>query len=346
MNTPELSIIIPVYQANSFLRACIESILSQDFQEYELLLIDDGSDDGGEQICDEYAGKDARIFTFHQKNQGVSAARNLGLCHARGEYICFVDADDSLEHTLLSQCMTAVKETSADLLHHGMTEHLWRNGTIINSVSRFQMPFEGFCDLPKLKELVITHYTELSVHVFNYIFKKQVIHELRFEEYLSYSEDTIFVNQALAAVKNCYFLDTFGYQYNARTGSAAHRWQPEILTCYEKTFDTIQNLLKKWDVSNTDNDHVMGPEIMNAYSALLYNLCLPGCHLKLLQKRKLAQQARKTFQIKKYMKLYSTKNLRPLEKVIFLFVKLHMEGLLLFLGTRYERIVTNGDLQN
>ena len=55
MNTPELSIIIPVYQANSFLRACIESILSQDFQEYELLLIDDGSDDGGEQICDEYA---------------------------------------------------------------------------------------------------------------------------------------------------------------------------------------------------------------------------------------------------------------------------------------------------
>ena len=115
-----------------FLRACIESILSQDFQEYELLLIDDGSDDGGEQICDEYAGKDARIFTFHQKNQGVSADRNLGLCHARGEYICFVDADDSLEHTLLSQCMAAVKETSADLLHHGMTEHLWRNGTIIN----------------------------------------------------------------------------------------------------------------------------------------------------------------------------------------------------------------------
>ena len=127
MNTPESSIIIPVYQANRFLRASIESILRQDIQEYEILLIDEGTDDGGELICDEYAEKDNRIKTFHQKNQGVSAARNLGLCHARGEYICFVDADDSLEHTLLSQCMTAVKETSADLQHLGMTDHLWRN---------------------------------------------------------------------------------------------------------------------------------------------------------------------------------------------------------------------------
>lgn len=193
MNTPELSIIIPVYQAKSFLKNCVESILNQEYQDYELLLIDDGSTDGSEMICDEYANEDHRILVFHQPNKGVSAARNLGLDHARGEY-------------------------------------------------------------------------------------------------------------------NCFFSITYGYQYNARTGSAAYRWQPEMLTCYEKTFDAIRNLLRKFDVSNTEEDNVMRSEIINAYSSFLYNLCLPSCKLNLLQKRKLAQQARKKFQVKRYLKLYSTAN--------------------------------------
>ncbi len=89
MNTPELSIIVPVYQAKSFLKNCVESILNQEYQDYELLLIDDGSTDGSEMICDEYANEDHRILVFHQPNKGVSAARNLGLDHARGEYNCF-----------------------------------------------------------------------------------------------------------------------------------------------------------------------------------------------------------------------------------------------------------------
>ena len=105
-----------------------------------------------------------------------------------------------------------------------------------------------------------------------------------------------------------FFSITYGYQYNARTGSAAYRWQPEMLTCYEKTFDAIRNLLRKFDVSNTEEDNVMRSEIINAYSSFLYNLCLPSCKLNLLQKRKLAQQARKKFQVKRYLKLYSTAN--------------------------------------
>lgn len=346
MNTPELSIIVPVYQAKSFLKNCVESILNQEYQDYELLLIDDGSTDGSEMICDEYVNEDHRILVFHQPNKGVSAARNLGLNHARGEYICFVDADDSLEKDLLSQCMRALKESNADLLHHGMTKNIWKNDNIISSFPKYKIPFEGFCEHSKLKDLLIYHYPELSVHVFNYIFKKQTISTLRFEEDIPYSEDAIFVNQLLANVKNCFFSTTYGYQYNARTGFAAYRWQPEMLTCYEKTFDAIRNLLRKFDVSNTEEDNVMRSEIINAYSSFLYNLCLPSCKLNLLQKRKLAQQARKKFQVKRYLKLYSTVNSSLFDKAKLLYVRAHLESLLIFLGTIYERIVVNEGTKN
>lgn len=93
---PVITIIIPVYQAAKYLRQCLDSVLLQSFTDWELLLIDDGSNDGSEIICDEYAGRDARIHAFHQKNAGQSAARNFGLDHARGEYITMIDADDLL----------------------------------------------------------------------------------------------------------------------------------------------------------------------------------------------------------------------------------------------------------
>lgn len=346
MNSPELSIIVPVYQAEKFLKTCVESILDQDFQDFELLLIDDGSKDGSEKICNDYQKQDSRVLVFHQKNKGVSAARNLGLDHARGKYICFVDADDALEKNLLSQCMQALKESNADLLQHGMTKHVWKNNNMINSIPKYKVHVQGLCNQYRLKELIIHNYTELSRNVFNYIFKKNIIGEIKFNEKIPYSEDTIFVNQIWAIVKTCYFLNIYGYHYNARAGSAAYRWQPEMLTCYESTFDTIRNLLQKFDLSPKEEDSVMGTEIINAYSSFLYNLCLPSCELNLFQKRKLAQQFRKKFQVKRYWKLYSTANSSLFDKAKLLFVRVHLDGLLLFLGTIYERIVTNANVKN
>lgn len=86
---PLLSIIIPVYQAKKYLGKCIDSILNQSFLDFELILVDDGSNDGSERICDEYTRKDNRIKVIHQINQGVSGARNTGLKYASGEIYCF-----------------------------------------------------------------------------------------------------------------------------------------------------------------------------------------------------------------------------------------------------------------
>ena len=92
--TPKISVIVPVYNVEKYLPRCIDSILSQTFTDFELLLIDDGSPDNCGKICDEYAAKDSRVRVFHKPNGGVSSARNLGLDNARGEWIAFIDSDD------------------------------------------------------------------------------------------------------------------------------------------------------------------------------------------------------------------------------------------------------------
>lgn len=98
---PKISVIVPVYNVEKYLHRCIDSIFAQTFTGFELLLIDDGSKDKSGEICDEYARKDARVRVFHKANGGVSSARNVGLDNAKGEYICFCDADDWVDRIWL-----------------------------------------------------------------------------------------------------------------------------------------------------------------------------------------------------------------------------------------------------
>lgn len=104
-----LSIIIPVYQVETTLDRCIESILRQSFTDYEIILVDDGSTDGSGKICDEWKEREPRISVIHQSNRGLSAARNTGLELARGEYIAFVDSDDTLADNTLAEIMQGIE---------------------------------------------------------------------------------------------------------------------------------------------------------------------------------------------------------------------------------------------
>lgn len=100
-----ISIIIPVYNVEQFLRECLDSVLAQTMTDFEVLLVDDGSPDRAGEICDEYAARDARIRVFHTPNQGVCAARNLALDHAKGKYVYFIDSDDWIHPERLRQLL-------------------------------------------------------------------------------------------------------------------------------------------------------------------------------------------------------------------------------------------------
>ena len=109
---PKISVIVPVYNTAKYLNRCIDSILSQTFSDFELLLIDDGSTDNSGSICDEYVIQDSRVRVFHKENGGVSLARNLGVNEARGEWIAFIDADDWILDTYLATFVNYINKDS------------------------------------------------------------------------------------------------------------------------------------------------------------------------------------------------------------------------------------------
>ncbi len=106
---PQISVIVPVYKAEAYLHACVNSILSQTFGDFELILVDDGSPDACGTICDEYAAKDARVQVIHQENKGQAAARNRALSLAKGRFCCFVDADDLVHPQLLETLLAGLQ---------------------------------------------------------------------------------------------------------------------------------------------------------------------------------------------------------------------------------------------
>lgn len=110
----KISVIVPVYDVEAYLPRCVNSILSQSFTDFELILVDDGSPDNCGQICDEYAEKDNRVRVFHKQNGGVSSARNLGLYNARGEWITFIDSDDYVEVDYLKELMDTQQRYQVD----------------------------------------------------------------------------------------------------------------------------------------------------------------------------------------------------------------------------------------
>ena len=115
MNEACISVIIPVYRVEPYLRKCLDSVLGQTYRNLEVILVDDGSPDGCGSICDAYGARDPRVTVIHQENRGVSAARNTGVGAARGEYIAFVDADDWVEAEHIGYLLQLIRQETADI---------------------------------------------------------------------------------------------------------------------------------------------------------------------------------------------------------------------------------------
>lgn len=118
MNKPSVSIVTPVYNSQAFLDRCIQSVINQTFDNFELLLVDDGSSDNSRQICERYAERDSRIKYYHKENGGASSARNLALDNASGEYVLMLDSDDWIDPNCLEICYKTAKENNLDFLDY------------------------------------------------------------------------------------------------------------------------------------------------------------------------------------------------------------------------------------
>ena len=216
MNDTLISIIVPVYNAANYLSKCIESIVNQPYSRFEILLIDDGSKDESGAICDKYAEEDERIKAFHKDNGGVSSARNLGLSVAQGEYVMFVDADDSLESNALQTLAYKVAEKKYDIVIFEYS--LEYSGG--NLVPYIHPEIEG-----ELSVEQAIYYTITPVNRFccTKLYRRQILSGLLFNESIHLGEDTLFACQAMAKSKSAFFISKPLYCYFQSTGSATRK---------------------------------------------------------------------------------------------------------------------------
>lgn len=192
---PKISVIVPVYKAEKYLHRCVDSILAQAFTDFEVLLIDDGSPDRSGEICDGYAKKDSRVRVFHKENGGVSSARNLGLENAVGEWIWFVDSDDTVEANALNIINTYIENTDGRELcfYFGMNKIDGFKKEVIS-------PSEGTFFASEFMIRILS-YSVFTGPVL-YIYRRSSLSQLFFDTILEIGEDLCYHLQVMALNPN------------------------------------------------------------------------------------------------------------------------------------------------
>ena len=250
-----LSIVIPVYNVEDYLPRCLDSILSQKFSAFEVILVDDGSKDSSSEICDEYSAKDSRFRTLHKKNGGVSAARNSGLHLAKGEYVMFVDSDDALAPDSLSKMFEMTDNGTVDLVVGGFNSYLDTTLTDVygpdsSGVYKKERIYAFF-------DNAMNECGELFRGPWAKMYRRSIIAEnsISFNESLCYAEDKLFVYSYLSHIDSAAIVQYPVYEYYRRSGSLSwgkttERRAKQILDMLPHYFDIFKKLLMRYPDSD------------------------------------------------------------------------------------------------
>lgn len=244
-----VSIIVPIYKAEFVISRCIESLLKQTYENIEIILINDGSPDNSGQICEDFALKDSRVKIFHKENGGVSSARNYGIDLALGDYICFVDSDDTVSQYYVERFLKSINNFGAELAVSSfkiygfknckdilIENHLY-NTSNLRKEEKIGMLFDGIMFSP-----------------WNKIFLKSIIIEnrIRFDTDIHYSEDAVFVFEYLEHCNKIAFINDVLYNYDVSFSSnASNKYYPKMNRYLLKRFRAQLRLL---DIYSIDDD--------------------------------------------------------------------------------------------
>lgn len=247
---PTVSIIVPVYNAELYLRRCIDSILNQEYNDFELLLVNDGSTDSSGSICDEYAEKDSRIRIFHKGNSGVSDSRNLAISQAKGTYLQFLDSDDWITPDATKLFVRAAEETHCDMViadfYRVIGDRVSQKGDIEDDSVLTREDFASY-----MMENPADFYYGV---IWNKLYRREIIEkwELRMDKDISWCEDFMFNLEYIRYAETFYALKTPIYYYVKRKGS---------LVSQSATFaNTIKTKLMMFEYYNNFYKHILDEE--------------------------------------------------------------------------------------
>ena len=247
--TPQISIVMPAYNAEKYIERCIDSIITQTFQDFEIIIVNNGSVDSTKEICEELEKKDNRI-SFHdmgEENKGVSFARNIGIQKSTGEYISFVDADDILQADMLEVLWNQIQSTGA--LISGCSFFQWKKLDDISQKERAisEYPTKTY----SFKEYVAVGILNGDTRCWSKLYHRDCVKDCRFDETLSIGEDMLFLLSLLIkeGAENALIAITdypgYGYFWN-ETGAINRTFKPAYLDqikCWQKADELISQMI-------------------------------------------------------------------------------------------------------
>lgn len=228
-----ISVIVPVYNVASYLSQCLDSILSQDYEKLEVILIDDGSTDDSGAICDAYAAQDGRIRVIHQKNGGAAAAKNAGLRIASGEYLSFVDSDDYLERDVFGYMVEVLRKENADMAQFAFRD-CWRS----RSEDRVFYSGRSTVDSDEYFRRLLKDYS--CALLWNKLYRREIYEGIFFEEGHKI-DDEYFTYQGFLKDRKVVFDDRIIYNYRQRASSVMN--SPEAAR--QRLLDKLDSMHKR-----------------------------------------------------------------------------------------------------
>lgn len=274
---PTVSIIIPIYNVKTFISRGLKNILGQSYQDFEIILVDDGSTDGSSKLCDEWAKGDGRIRVFHKENCGAGSARNLGIERAKGKYIYFFDIDDLADNDLLEYCVKTMEDSSADMMVFSYRNLDLSIGqgyeTVLDDIT--------INDNIELRNIFIDQFVlKMNGFPWNKMYRKSFVdeHHLRFEDLLIQQDEVFnlgaypFVNKAVISSRVLYSY----YIYNK--GNTRSRFIANRFDIYKTVHQRIIALKEYWKIDDARFDGYLLRRLWNnTISGFLQNIKSSGC---------------------------------------------------------------------
>ena len=288
MKSNLISILMPVYNGQEYLKETVSSILNQSYKEFELIIINDGSSDNTKIICDNLEKVDKRIKIIHKENTGVSHTRNVALDNASGKYITFVDSDDLVHKDYLQYLINEELKNNSDLIVCGFIE---RKITPDNKISDKKKIYKSneFIKINNMKNTILDFADSgLLNPLWNKLYKRSIIFEnnIRFKEDVKTGEDFIFNLQYITFIKNITFVDRCLYYYIRRNNnSITYQYIDDMYYKGVKIHEILECFLNKMNFYNDKNIYILyGNHLMGVFSAFL-NLFHSDCRLSYKEKK-------------------------------------------------------------
>lgn len=311
---PKVSIILPVFNCEQYISKCLECIINQSYENIEIIVVDDGSTDESARILDEFKREDNRIVCFYQENSGPSEARNKGIANATGEYLVFVDSDDTVEKDYVKCLLTKLINANADLVCCG-----YKDISEYGVINHTDFNVDGMTSISSLIEMVCRGTGGV---LWGKIFKKEIIikYNLEMDKNIFMSEDLVFVLEYVSHCNSFAAINEYLYNYNRlNQGSISSKISLNYLQNYINVWKRLEKLFNSVNLNEYTTNEIITKRVQNT---VIYLIEQQSVSLKVMGIKNTAlniKQILSTEYVKKYLPEFYTSNL--LYKPLLFFIK-------------------------